>query len=112
MKKTFSINISGQIFHIDDDAYEMLQRYLANIKSHFRGFEGKDEVISDIEARIAEILQSKITGNKQVVDIEDIREVIAFPKNKNAQNPMDTSPNDVSKDQLKEVHIRLDLPKK
>ncbi|MFC1741439.1 aspartate--tRNA ligase [Nanoarchaeota archaeon] len=43
---------------------------------------------------------------------EDIREVIAFPKNKNAQNPMDNSPNDISKQQLKDVHMKLDLPKK
>jgi aspartyl-tRNA synthetase len=43
---------------------------------------------------------------------QDIREVIAFPKNKNAQSPMDNSPSELSKEQLKEVHIKLDLPKK
>ncbi|NQU79403.1 aspartate--tRNA ligase [Candidatus Woesearchaeota archaeon] len=42
---------------------------------------------------------------------DDIREVIAFPKNKNAQNPMDGSPNDLSKEQLNELNIKLDLRK-
>jgi aspartyl-tRNA synthetase len=42
---------------------------------------------------------------------DDIREVIAFPKNKAAQGPMDGSPSDVSKEQLKDVHIKLDLGK-
>jgi aspartyl-tRNA synthetase len=43
--------------------------------------------------------------------LEDIREVIAFPKNKSAQNPMDNSPNELSKEQLRELHIKLDLAK-
>jgi aspartyl-tRNA synthetase len=47
-----------------------------------------------------------ITGN------ESIREVIAFPKNKACQSLMDGAPNVVSKKQLKELHIDLDLPKK
>jgi len=78
MKKTLSINISGFVFHIDEDAYEKLHRYLDAIKSHFRGFEGKDEVISDVEARIAEILQKKISASKEVITMEDVGEVIAI----------------------------------
>ena len=38
----------------------------------------------------------------------DIREVIAFPKNKNAQCPMDGSPSDVDEKQLKELSIRIE----
>ena len=57
MKKTFTINISGVIFHIDEDAYEKLNHYLDKIKMHFAGFDGKDEVIADIEGRIGELLQ-------------------------------------------------------
>jgi len=47
-----------------------------------------------------------------MLGFNDIREVIAFPKNKNAQNPMDGSPSDISDKQLKELHIKKDLPKK
>lgn len=42
----------------------------------------------------------------------DIREVIAFPKNKAAQNPMDASPSELDPEQLKEAHIKLDFVKK
>lgn len=42
----------------------------------------------------------------------DIREVIAFPKNKNAECPMDESPSDVPDEQIKELNIKLDLVKK
>ncbi|MCP4551232.1 MAG: PspC domain-containing protein [Bacteroidetes bacterium] len=76
MKKTFTINISGIIFHIDDDAYSKLNSYLSSIKRHFNNLNGKEEVIADIENRIAEILQAKLTDTKQVIGIEDIDEVI------------------------------------
>jgi len=76
MKKTVTINISGIIFHIDDDAYERLSRYLNSIKRHFSGMEGRDEIVTDIESRIAELLQAKVTENKQVITIEDIGEVV------------------------------------
>ena len=41
----------------------------------------------------------------------DIREVIAFPKNKSAQCPMDGSPSGIDKTQMKELHIKLDIVK-
>jgi phage shock protein PspC (stress-responsive transcriptional regulator) len=78
MKKTFTINISGIIFHIDEDAFEKLNIYLETIKSYFTNSEGRDEIIADIEARIAEMLQSKITEQKQVITIEDINDVISI----------------------------------
>lgn len=77
MKKTFTINISGIIFHIDDDAYAKLNAYLASIKSHFKNLEGRDEIIADIESRIAEILQSKLNDTKEVIVMEDVNDVIA-----------------------------------
>ena len=77
MKKTFTINISGIIFHIDDDAYNKLNSYIANIKRHFNNFEGKEEVIADIESRIAEILQTKLSDTKEVIVVADVDEVIS-----------------------------------
>ena len=75
MKKTFTINISGIIFHIDEDAYDKLNRYLESIKSYFKKSEGRDEIIADIESRIAEILQERMSDTKQVVNIEDVDHV-------------------------------------
>jgi len=63
MKKTFTINISGSIFHIDEDAYEKLQRYLQMLNRHFGTAVEGQEILQDIEARIAELFIEK-TGNK------------------------------------------------
>ncbi len=77
MKKTFTINISGTIFHIEEDAYEILQKYLVNLKNHFgTGEEGK-EIIADIEARIAEIFSEK-SDEKKVITLEMVNEVVAM----------------------------------
>ena len=38
---------------------------------------------------------------------ENIREIIAFPMNSNAQDVMLGSPNEVSEEQLREVHIKI-----
>jgi phage shock protein PspC (stress-responsive transcriptional regulator) len=77
MKKTLTANISGIVFHIDEDAYEKLSRYLSNVRRHFTAEEGGDEILADIESRIAEMLQEKTTASKQVVTLDDINEVIS-----------------------------------
>ena len=76
MKKTLTINLSGIVFHIDEDAYEKLGIYLNTIKKSFSDSDGRDEIMADIEARIAEMLQEKVGQNKQVVTILDINQVI------------------------------------
>jgi phage shock protein PspC (stress-responsive transcriptional regulator) len=72
MNKTVTINISGIIFHIEEDAYETLSKYLLTIKSYFSKADGGTEIMSDIEARIAEMLQSKTSAVKQVVLMTDV----------------------------------------
>ncbi|MFA6922981.1 MAG: PspC domain-containing protein [Bacteroidales bacterium] len=76
MNKTISINLSGIIFNIDENAYEILSDYLSTLKRHFSQTEGRDEIISDIESRIAEIFQTKISDKKQVILIDEVNEVI------------------------------------
>jgi phage shock protein PspC (stress-responsive transcriptional regulator) len=76
MKKAIKINLGGFIFHIDEDAYEKLQRYLASLSSQFGNGSEAKEILSDVEARIAELFQAKITGLKQVIVTEDIDNVI------------------------------------
>lgn len=75
MKKTFTINIGGVIFNIDEDAFEILKKYLSDIETRLKNSEGGTEIIKDIEARIAELLKEKIQG-KEVVDINDVNEII------------------------------------
>ena len=62
MKKTVKINLSGIIFHLDEDAYEKLSAYLEKIHRHFRETKEGAEIISDIELRMTELFQSKLSG--------------------------------------------------
>lgn len=77
MNKTVTTNIGGFIFHIDDNAYEKLSQYLNTIKGYFKQSEGRDEIIGDIEARIAEMFREKTGNTKQVIVMKDVDEVIA-----------------------------------
>ena len=77
MNKTVISNISGLIFHLNEDAYDKLNNYLQTIGSFFKDSEGKAEIMADIEARIAEMFKSKITNANQVITIIHVDEVIA-----------------------------------
>lgn len=78
MKITVSINIGGIAFHIDEDAYSELKLYLRSLERHFAGEESLSEIMSDIEARMAELLKTKVNDYKQVITITDVREVISI----------------------------------
>ena len=76
MKKNISINISGIIFHIEEDAYEQLRDYLQSINRYFSNYDGSEEIIADIESRIAEIFLAKLSEEKQVITAEDVDALI------------------------------------
>jgi len=76
MKKTLTVNLNNIVFHIDDDAYEMLQTYLSEISEHFKSDDERKEIMNDIEARIAELFTEKLQKNKNVVNLSDVQEVI------------------------------------
>jgi phage shock protein PspC (stress-responsive transcriptional regulator) len=78
MKKAIKINISGVIFHIDDDAYDRLNIYLKSVEIYFSGKEGGKEIIDDIESRIAELFQSRVSAQKEVITLGDVIEVTAI----------------------------------
>jgi phage shock protein PspC (stress-responsive transcriptional regulator) len=71
------MNLSGIIFHIEEDAYEKLNRYLTTIKGYFNDTEGRDEIMGDIESRIAEMLQEKVNQTKQAILLTDVESIIA-----------------------------------
>ena len=76
MKKTLTINLSGVVFNIDEDAYEVLNEYLRKLEIQFADEDGK-EVMRDIEARLAELFGSALkSGNKNVVTLNDVNSVI------------------------------------
>lgn len=77
MKKTININVSGQLFHVDDDAFDQLSRYLKSLEALLKQQEGGQEIYQDIEARIAELFQEKLSSKSQIVTLEMVQDVIA-----------------------------------
>jgi phage shock protein PspC (stress-responsive transcriptional regulator) len=77
MKKNISINISGIIFHIEEDGFESLRKYLDSINKYFASFEDSSEILADIESRVAEIFLSKLNEGKQVITAEDVNALMA-----------------------------------
>lgn len=78
MKKTLTANISGTVFHIEEDAYDRLHRYLNTIRGQFTGSDGREEIMADIESRIAELFTERLDGRRQVVSIDDVEHVIGI----------------------------------
>jgi len=76
MKKTLTVNLGGIVFHIDEDAYQLLDNYLSNLRIHFNREEGSDEIMDDFEARISELLNERIRLGFQVITIEHVEDVI------------------------------------
>lgn len=71
MKKVININFQGQIIPIEETAYEMLQEYIASLRNYFMTEEGRDEIINDIESRIAELFGEQLKkGAPCITEIE------------------------------------------
>ena len=64
------------MFHIDEDAYQLLDKYLSNLRIHFREEEGSDEIMDDFEARISELLGERVRLGYEVITIEQVEEII------------------------------------
>ncbi len=78
MNKTIIININGVVFHIEEDAYEILKAYMTAVKRHFYNSADSLEITTDIENRIAEMFtQQLLNGNRQVITDLDVNEVTA-----------------------------------
>lgn len=77
MKKNISINLQGLIFHIEEDGYDVLGRYLAEVKAHFASFRGHQDIVADIEGRIAEIFSARLSAAKQVITLDDVEAMTA-----------------------------------
>ena len=76
MKKTLTINLSGIVYHIDEDAYVLLDNYLKNLRSHFRREVGVDEIMCDIETRISELFNGFINDGIQIITVKQVEAVI------------------------------------
>ncbi|MFC3199673.1 PspC domain-containing protein [Parapedobacter deserti] len=78
MNRTIIININGIVFHIEEDAYEVLRSYMIDVKKHFGHTADSHEIVGDIENRIAEMFNERIVqGKKEVITMQDVNDVIA-----------------------------------
>lgn len=75
MKKTLPVNISGKVYYIDEDAYDLLKNYLFQLRNAFPGDEG-GEIVSDIESRISEHFEARINEGANVIVYADVNKVI------------------------------------
>ena len=76
MKKIININLSGRVIPIEDSAYEKLQGYIESLRRYFAKEEGRDEIINDIESRIAELMNEKVRKGATAVTESDIDDII------------------------------------
>lgn len=76
MKKNITINLFGQLYAIDEDAYELLKRYEENMRSYFGRQEGGEEIADDIEHRVAELLSELKAEGVEAVSVEHVEEII------------------------------------
>lgn len=61
MHKTISLNLGGTVFHAEEPAFEKLSQYLAAIRRNFKHEEGGEEIVQDIEARLAELFLERLS---------------------------------------------------
>lgn len=76
MKKIININLSGRVIPIEDTAYEKLQQYIESLRRYFANEEGRDEIINDIESRIAELMSDKTSKSAAGITDEDVENII------------------------------------
>ena len=76
MKKTISANIGGIVFHIEEDAFQVLNTYLEQFRRHYAAQEGGSEILSDIEARLAELFSDILRKGRQVITLADAEMVM------------------------------------
>lgn len=81
MKKTLSINLANTVYNIDEDAYQVLQKYFENLKAHFHSEKDADEIMSDIEARFSELFDERIRYGMQVITQKEVDEIISIMGN-------------------------------
>ena len=77
MKKVININFQGQVIAIEETAYEILRQYIESLQRYFSKEEGGDEIVNDIECRIAELFGNRLKHGINCITDEDVEAVIS-----------------------------------
>lgn len=83
MNKTVNINIGGLFFHMDEDAYQKMSKYFEAVKRSLSNSSGQDEIMKDIEMRVAELITERQLSDRTVVnntDVEDVIKIMGQPE--------------------------------
>ena len=76
MKQVININFHGQVVPIEVSAFELLKQYTASLNTYFENEEGKEEIINDIESRIAELFQERLKKGVTCITDDDVNAII------------------------------------
>lgn len=76
MKKVININFQGRVIPIEESAYDVLKVYVESLRRFFANEEGRDEIINDIEGRIAELFGESLKKGSTCITDEDVNNVI------------------------------------
>ena len=76
MNKVININFQGRILPIEEQAYEILKQYIESLRVYFANEEGRDEIINDIECRIAELCEDRLKKGTVCIAANDIDLII------------------------------------
>src|SRR6478736_9263246 len=76
MKKIININFQGRVVPIEESAYEILKQYVENLRRYFANEEGRDEIINDIESRIAELFFERLKKGATCITDDDVNAII------------------------------------
>jgi phage shock protein PspC (stress-responsive transcriptional regulator) len=77
MKKVININFQGRVIPIEETAFDLLKQYIDSLRRYFANEEGRDEIINDIESRIAELFSERIKKGATCITDDDVNAVIA-----------------------------------
>ncbi len=76
MKRNITVNIFGSLYPMDEDAYAMLNAYIANMRDYFSRQPDGKEIADDIEGRVAELMSELRQNGTEAISIEHIEEII------------------------------------
>jgi phage shock protein PspC (stress-responsive transcriptional regulator) len=115
MNKTVNINLGGIFFHMDEDAYQKINRYFEAVKRSLAGDSGTDEIMNDIEARIAEIFSERIQTSSHVVTLKDVDAMITVmgqPEDYHIDNENQTNSSSTSNTKYRGKKLFRDMDNK
>ena len=92
MKQVININFQGRVVPIEVTAFELLKNYTESLNRHFANEEGKEEIINDIESRIGELFQERISKGATCITDEDVKAIIKSMGNPEDFEAMDDTP--------------------